>query len=289
MTIDAFTVRDGLTQAAQALAATSETASLDAQTLLGCVTSRPRAWLLAHPEARLDEALQVKLAAALDQLHSGTPLPYVLGEWEFFGLPFCVTPDTLIPRPETELLVETALGWLRGHPERRRAADVGTGSGCIAVSLAVHIPELTVTATDLSAAALAVARENTVRHGVAERIAFAQGDLLAPADGPFDLICANLPYIPTEALHRLPVFGREPTLALDGGPDGLAVIRRLIGQSREKLREGAGGKLLLEIEEGQGQSAAGLAEEAFAGAKVAILKDLAGKDRVLDLTPGPFL
>jgi release factor glutamine methyltransferase len=282
MRIEPLTIRDGLTQASRALADTSETASLDAQVLLAQIRGCSRAWLLAHPEAELDEESRRKLDDALSQLRSGLQLPYVLGEWEFYGLSFCVTPDVLIPRPETELLVETAINWLCAAPGRRCAADVGTGSGCIAVSLAAHVPDLQVAATDVSPAALAVACENAARHGVSDRIAFTEGDLLTPVPVPLDLICANLPYIPTETLHDLTVYGKEPDLALDGGPDGLALIRRLITQAKDKLLPG--GRMLLEIEERQGNAVYTLACEAFPGAKVEVLQDLAGKDRVVTIT-----
>jgi release factor glutamine methyltransferase len=282
MRIEPVTVRESLTQASRALAAVSETASLDAQVLLAHVTGCTRAGLLARPEADLDEESQRKLDSALHLLQSGLPLPYVLGEWEFYGLSFRVTPDVLIPRPETELLVETAIDWLCAAPDRRRSADVGTGSGCIAVSLAAHVPDLQVAASDVSPAALAVARENAARHTVNDRIVFTEGDLLTPVPGALDLICANLPYIPTETLHSLSVYGKEPDLALDGGPDGLALIRRLITQAREKLLPG--GLMLMEIEERQGKVVHDLAREAFPDARVGVIKDLAGRDRVVKVT-----
>ncbi len=277
--IEFLTVRDGLKEAARTLAETSETAALDAQVLLAHVTGCTRAWLLAHPDAGLDDEIRLKLDDAIERLQAGIPLPYVLGEWEFYGLSLRITPDTLIPRPETELLVEAAIKWLCAAPGRRRAADVGTGSGCISVSLAAHVADLQVTATDVSPAALVVARENAARHGVGERVTFIEGDLLAPVAHPLDLVCANLPYIPTQTLHQLAVYGKEPNLALDGGPDGLVVIRRLIGQAREKLLPG--GLLLLEIEERQGEAVREMASETFTGASVQVMKDLAGRDRVV--------
>ncbi len=138
----------------------SETPALDAQVLLAHLSGKNRAWLLAHPEATLSQGQQAALTVAVARLQSGEPLPYILGHWEFYGLDFTINADTLIPRPETELLVEQALAWLRARPGLRTAADIGTGSGCIAVSLAAHIPDLQITATDISTAALKIAQGN---------------------------------------------------------------------------------------------------------------------------------
>ncbi|MBU0510801.1 MAG: peptide chain release factor N(5)-glutamine methyltransferase [Chloroflexi bacterium] len=259
----------------------SATPSLDAQVLLAHITGKPRAWVLAHPEAALDAGQRQALAAALTRLESGEPLPYVLGHWEFYGLDFSIDPAVLIPRPETEVLVETALEWLKAHPRNRHIADVGTGSGCIAVTLAVHVPNLHVTATDISPAALQIARANAHKHHVAERIEFIHADLLDLRLPPsaFSLIAANLPYIPTETLHDLEIFGREPTLALDGGPDGLNLISRLMHSGPRYLDPG--GLLLVEIEASQGSAALTLARKAFLAAKISLHPDLAGLDRLI--------
>jgi release factor glutamine methyltransferase len=207
-------------------------------------------------------------------------LPYLLGHWEFYGLDFMVSPSALIPRPETELLVEQALAWLRQRPQRRLVADVGTGCGCIAVTLATHLPGLRVIASDLSFAALKLARANSRKLVVEQRISFIQCDLLAPFN-KFDLIAANLPYIPSSELELLPVARREPRLALDGGPDGLETIRRLLQQALTRLA--AGGLLLLEIEASQGSAALALAQAAFPYAQIQLLSDLAGQDRLIRL------
>jgi release factor glutamine methyltransferase len=259
----------------------SDSAALDAQVLLAHVLGQRRAWLLAHPEAALTAGQEARLAAALECLEAGVPLPYVLGRWEFYGLDFKLTRDTLIPRPETETLVELALGWCQAHPGRRRIADIGTGSGCIAVTLAVHIPDLRLLATDASLAALQVARQNACMHGVSGQIAFVCCDLLAGVGGRFDLLCANLPYIPSSEMAGLAVARREPPLALDGGQDGLAPIRQLLDSAPKALAPG--GALLLEIGAGQGDAARPLAQAAFPGADVHIYRDLAGKDRVLQV------
>lgn len=253
--------------------------SLDAQTLLAHISGKNRAWILAHPEAELTPVQAQALGDALTRLENGEPLPYILGHWEFYGLDFQITPATLIPRPETELLVEEAL---RGIANRKSptAADIGTGSGCIAVTLAVHRPELRITAADRSIEALKIARNNARRHTVSDRVHFVQADLLTfgqPA--AFDLICANLPYIPTATLHQLDVYGREPTLALDGGPDGLDLIRRLLPQAARSLAPE--GLLLLEIEHTQGEAALTLARRHYPHAEITLLSDLAGHDRLL--------
>ena len=184
-------------------AAGSGDTRLAIQLLLAHALGRPRTWIIAHPEAQITALQAARSDALLAQFADGVPLPCLLGRWEFYGRSFIVTPDTLIPRPETELLVDEAAAWLRRHPDRRRAVDVGTGSGCIAVSLAKSIPDLRVLAADRSFAALRVARQNAQEHGCAGQIDFLNGDLLRSAAGPFDLVCANLPYIPTADLAAL--------------------------------------------------------------------------------------
>lgn len=272
------TLARALNRVSGRLAPLSDTAQLDTQVLLASILDRTRAWVLAHPELELNDQQQLKIERAVGRLERGEPLPYVLGHWEFYGLDFEITPETLIPRPETELLVETALEWLKEHPEAGLTIDVGTGSGCIAVSLAHQLPHLRFIAGDLSLPALKVARRNAERH-VAGRVEFVQCDLLPPLTKPPNLICANPPYIPTDTLRGLKVFGREPAQALDGGVDGLALIRRLIAQAKEQLA--STGALLLEIDASQGESARALATHAFPEGDCEIRSDLAGRDRLL--------
>jgi len=260
---------------------TSETPALDAQVLLAHVLDRPRSWVSAHPEAPLAEAQARTLGALLVRLEGGEPLPYLLGSWEFFGLDFEVTPDVLIPRPETELLVETALGWLRQHPDRRHAADIGTGSGCIAVALALQIADLSILATDVSPSAVGVARRNAARQHVQARVDCLCSDLIPADKGRFHLIVANLPYIPSRTLRALAIYGREPSLALDGGADGLDLIRRLLAEVPDRLE--AGGMLLLEIEASQGPAVLSLAYDAFGDGEIHLHQDLAGRDRLLEV------
>lgn len=270
--------------------------TLEMQVLLAHVTGRSRSWLLAHPEASLTPEQEKALETAARQLQTGVPLPYILGHWEFFGLDFEVSPNVLIPRPETELLIETALAWARTHPplgSAYRFIDIGTGSGIIPVTLAVHVPSAEITATDISPAALAIARQNAEKHGVEERIRFLEADLL-PDDRPLtmgdepmvsglsstvDILTANLPYIPSDTLQELDVFGKEPTLALDGGPDGLDLIRRLLAEIT--ARQVTVGLILLEIENRQGAAVKALARQHFPAADIQIKKDLAGHDRLV--------
>lgn len=258
---------------------------LDAAILLAHVLSLPRAALLAHPETPLSAPLSARFAALVTRRAAGEPVAYLTGRRAFYDRDFLVTPDVLIPRPETEHLIEAALSWAQQRAKRGaglRVADIGTGSGAIAVTLAVYLPDARLHAIDRSPAALEVARQNAGRAGVAGRITFHQGDLLRPlldAGERVDLIAANLPYIPSADLDALDVARHEPRLALDGGPDGLDAIRRLLAQMPDALA--APGLALLEIGAGQGAAVRALAERALPGAAIAVLADYAGHDRLL--------
>lgn len=265
----------------------SDTPELDASVLLANIVNKPRSWVMAHPELTLLSEQQNQLNASLKRLENHEPFPYVLGHWEFFGLDFEITPDVLIPRPETELLVENAIVWLQASSDRRTIADVGTGSGAIAISIAANIPDAHILATDISHSALKIAHQNAYRYDLTNRIDFVQCDLLPPHFDPlatedhFDLICANLPYIPSDTLHGLSVYGREPTLALDGGTDGLEIIRRLLEIAPEWLVPN--GLILLEIEATRGIQAVNLAYDLFSEAEIHLHRDLAGQDRLLEI------
>ena len=265
----------------------SDTPALDASVLLAQIVQKPRTWVMAHPELKLTTEQRKQLDDLLLRLEGGESFPYVLGHWEFFGMDFEITPDVLIPRPETELLVERAIAWLQESPVRRTVADIGTGSGVIAVAMAVNVPDANIIATDISENALDVAKKNATKFEVDDRIEFIQCDLLPPKPAFFtteqhlDLICANLPYIPTDTLRDLPVYGREPTLALDGGNDGLEVIRRLLNLGPEWLAPN--GMMLLEIEATRGIQALNLACDLFSEATIHLHQDLAGQDRLLEI------
>ncbi|MEX2161518.1 MAG: peptide chain release factor N(5)-glutamine methyltransferase [Anaerolineales bacterium] len=261
------------------LAATSETASLDAQVLLAHALGVDRGWLLAHPEAALDAEQLAAFEAGLARLEKGEPLPYILGEWEFFGLKLKVTPAVLIPRPETELLVETALAWLAAHPTKRQAADVGTGSGCIPIALTANCADLQITAGDISPAALAVARGNVGLYTLQDRVHLIESDLLAKMQGPFDLITANLPYIPEGRLAELTITKWEPRVALGGGKDGLRFIEPFLAQAAAKLA--SGGLLLAEIDASLEAEVLLFASKRWPQARIEVRTDLAELPRLL--------
>jgi release factor glutamine methyltransferase len=247
--------------------------------LLAHVLQKPKTWVLAHPETHLNPDQKAHLERLVRRLQAGEPLPYLTGKQAFFGLDFAVSPAVLIPRPETELLVEQALSWLDVHPEVKTVLDVGTGSGCIAITLAMRKPWLTITATDLSAEALEIARQNAETLQVKDQITFEQANLLAPGDQSFDLVCANLPYIPSTKLEQVNTLGFEPTMALDGGTDGLSLIRRLLEQLPSRLNRP--GLVLLETEATLGAQTLALAKIAFPQADLRLLQDLAGLDRLV--------
>lgn len=275
------TIGSALQDAFQRLKPTSDTPLLDSQVLLGDIIKQPRAWIVAHPEQPLAPEEIRQFRSAVDRLAAGVPLAYVLRKQEFFGLEFIVTPEVLIPRPETELLVEAGLEWLQSRPSRRWAVDVGTGSGCIAISLASRVPDLIVIASDLSANALQVARQNILHHRLQQRVLPLQANLLPPVQVQFDLVCANLPYIPHHSLFDLPVSRFEPELALNGGQDGVVVIEQLLKTARASLRSGA--CILLEIEAGQGNLVSTAARVYFPEAQVTLQQDIAGKDRLVTI------
>ncbi|NPA26464.1 MAG: peptide chain release factor N(5)-glutamine methyltransferase [Chloroflexi bacterium] len=263
---------------AEAAARFSDTPRMDAERLLAAWLQRPRAWVLAHPEAPFPPRLVPRWRAARARLRLGEPLAYLLREWPCYDRTFTLSPAVLIPRPETEALIVRALELLRYRPQPR-VVDVGTGSGCIAVVLAAHYPEARVTGVDRSRAALTIARANAQRHRT--RVQWVQTDLLAGVPGPWDLIVANLPYIPTAELAELRVARQEPWLALDGGVDGLIPLRRLLAQARRALAPG--GHLLAEVGAAQAQQARSLAKAFFPQATISLHPDGAGRPRVLEI------
>lgn len=276
-------VREALLEARRLLqAAGSDEDQLEAELLLMHALGTDRVHLYQRLDDEAPEAELREFRALLKRRLAHEPLPYITGHKEFFGLDFEVSPAVLIPRPETETLVELVVRFVteRFPGGRAAIADVGTGSGAVAVALAVELPGATVVATDISAEALAVAARNAVRNGVGDRIVFAEADLL-PHGSRFDVIAANLPYIPTPEWERLPAEIREhePRAALDGGPDGLDAIRRLLQAAPDHLQDG--GALFAEIGADQGAAVRVLAEAAFPGRTVAVEPDLAGRDRVL--------
>lgn len=214
---------------------------LGAELLLSFVMGRDRAYLLSHGEDAVSESVLGRFLDLFGRMIQGEPVAYILGNKEFFGLDFTVDHRVLIPRPETEHLVEKILDYARssskGGDERQlRILDVGTGSGCIAISVAKHLPSAEVVGIDISADALAVALGNALAHGVDDRVTFHQSDLLASVDGLFDIIVANLPYIGEKRFSFVSKSAAdyEPHVALFGGDDGLALYRRFFEQLSRK-------------------------------------------------------
>ena len=274
-----------LSDVAARLASISESSTQDSSVLLAHILNKSRTWVKAHPELTLTTEQQNQLEDSLARLERGESFPYVLGHWEFFGLDLKISPDVLIPRPETELLVEQAITWLKKHSARRSIMDIGTGSGAIAISIATNIPDSKIIATDISQKALQIAVQNATSHGADGKITFMECDLLPrPASNyqaSADLLCANLPYIPTNTLHSLSVYKREPTLALDGGKDGFDLIRRLIDMATAYLAPNA--MMLFEIDSTLGKHALQLANQSFPNAKIQLHQDLTGRDRLLQI------
>jgi release factor glutamine methyltransferase len=256
-----------------------ERARADAETLLLHLAGKSKAWRLAHAQDDLREDVASRYTRLLRRRAQGEPIQYITGAAEFYGLPFRVTPDVLIPRPETEHVAEQAIE-LASAFAAPRIVDVGTGSGAIAVALAAKLPQAAIAATDVSAPALAIARGNAKRNGVADRIRFFQGDLLAPvANQQFGLIVSNPPYVPANDRDSLPVEVRdyEPAQALYAGTDGLSVFRRLIPAALAALAPG--GFVVLEI--GYAQQAAIRALLAGSGfSQIGFTADLQGIPRV---------
>ena len=276
------TIGAALESARRSLQQKSTSATLDAQVLLAAALGRSRAWLLAHPEIELSEPQAHSYLESLEQLLAGTALPHVLGEWEFYGRRFRLSPAVLIPRPETELVVEKALELAGVVGTSLSVFDVGTGCGCLAITLAMDLPAARVVASDVSRESLRIARLNAQEHGVTSRIRMVQADLLDGLLGRFDIVCANLPYVRTADLEGL--LGREPRLALDGGADGLLIIRRLIKDLPRCLRPGGGA--VLEIDPRQAEQVLQLAQASLPGSTVEVFQDLAGWDRVVVVRAG---
>ncbi|MBL8045860.1 MAG: peptide chain release factor N(5)-glutamine methyltransferase [Anaerolineales bacterium] len=272
---------------ATAKLAHTDSPRLTAEVLLARVLNVSRAHLLAYPERLLSETEQQQFTADVHRAAEGVPLAYIVGHKEFHGLEFLVNKHVLVPRPETELLVDLALEYLstkehEGTRSELRVLDVGTGSGCIAVTVAVKCPRASVTALDISEEALAVAQANAARHGVVERLSFFKSDLLSALNylpAQFHLLTAKLPYIATDVARALPVSRHEPLLALDGGPDGLLWVRRLLTDAPRHWH--AGGLILLEIGHTQGPAAHALAQAVFPAAHVQLFQDWAGLDRII--------
>ena len=275
----------------------SDTPRLDAEILLGDVVGVGRTVILAHPEAPVGADAAARYRAGIGRRASGEPVAYIRGMKEFYGLAFAVDRRALIPRPETERLVELAAAEVRrrlptspspGEPAMR-IVDVGTGSGAIVVALAVSLRRLSALAAvelvglDINDDALELARENAVGHAVADAVVFERSDLLGGETGTrpsaFDVVLANLPYVRRDALAGLPIASSfEPVLAIDGGADGLALIERLLGQLPDALAPG--GVTLIEIGADHGELIVERCARVLPGWRCEVEVDLAGLPRV---------
>lgn len=272
------TIRNALQSAYQQLT-NSSTPRLDAQVLLCHLLDVEKSYLIAYDDRELTAAQETDFQTLLARRESGEPIAYILGRAAFYDLEFVVSPAVLIPRPETEHLIEAALDWGKKR-HSLVAADIGTGSGAIAVTVAKHLPNCTMHAVDVSPAALEIARANADANDA--NITFHQGNLAQPlldAGLKVDLLLANLPYIRSDEMPSLEVSKHEPNLALDGGEDGLDLVRQLLRQVPELCNPGA--LILLEIGMEQGQATADFAQETLNLRSVNVIKDYAGLDRIV--------
>ena len=261
-----------------------DTARLDAEVLLMEALGWSREDLYRNPEAELQEFQAARFRGLAARRRRGEPAAYITGSREFWSLDFQVTPDVLIPRPETEHLVQTVLDLLAEGPGPRRVLDLGTGSGAVAVALAAERADLEVWATDVSAAALRVARANAQRHGVAGRVHLGEGDLFAPVrgrEGFFDVLASNPPYVPRGRMPRLQreVRDWEPAAALDGGADGMDCYRRIAREGARYLRPG--GWAAVEVGSELASGVRGLFRDSAGFGELRTVRDYAGRERVV--------
>jgi len=260
---------------------------LEAEILLSFILDNNRQFILSNPNYELSDNQTKKLERLLNRRLKGEPIAYIIGHKEFYGLDFSVNKDVLIPRPETELLVDLALGkieWLLPNFKETNIIDVGTGSGCIPISIAKNITNkdnISISASDISKKALNIARKNAKKHKAL--IKFNRSNLLDNINDNFHLIIANLPYIHSNQANSIAKLLHHPKLSLDGGKDGLDLIKKLINQSKEKLTEK--GTILLEIAPEQKEEVYFYARKIFHLPKLSIHKDLAGLDRVAEIRP----
>jgi len=274
-----MTVEEVLKRARGTLIANNiEDARLECELLLRHILAVGQVQLYLDFDCELNPEQEEDFWRLIGRRLSGEPTAYIIGHREFYGLDFYVEPSVLIPRPESELLVEHALQLTQTHTVSS-IADIGTGCGAIAVSLALNLPQAKIYATDISASALKVALLNCQKHAVVSRICLLQGDLLEPLPEPVDLIIANLPYVRERELGSA---GFEPLLALNGGRDGLEKIFQLCRQVGGKLRPD--GSLLLEIGQGQAKTVTAFLHRLSPSARIEVLPDLSDIDRVISLT-----
>ena len=253
---------------------------LEAEILLRHVLKIDRATMFSNLENILDSKQENDIAELVQRRLANEPLSYITGTREFYSLDFQITSDVLIPRQETETLVDEVIKIAKENP--LKIVDVGTGSGAIAIALAVNLPLAKIIATDISVDALHVAESNTKMNDVFSRINLKQGNLLDVLDEKVDVIVSNPPYIPSNQIEHLqPEVKKEPHIALDGGSDGLEYIRKLIGNCSEKLNNN--GHIFIEIDPSQSEEVLKIADTHFPDARTAIIKDLSQNNRVLSI------
>ena len=268
-----------------------EDSYFEARVLMGHVLELSPEEILTQPEYNLNAQQIETLDTIIQKRIKKEPAAYIVGHKEFYGIDFMVDRRVLIPRPETELLVDEALKYLKeqysnaANSKRKVVADIGTGCGAIAISLALHISDIKIFATDISQGALEVARRNAQSHNVQDRISFLHGNLLDPITGHVDLIIANLPYIEHAELDNLSAERNrfEPHIALDGGKDGLSYIEQLIGHSKKKLHDNS--CIMLEIGYNQSQYVAEFAQRLFNNVHYEFVSDPNDIKRVIKIFP----
>ena len=276
-----MTVRQALSRAVEILTSAGiETPYLEAELLLRHTLKQDRVDFYLQLDSELSPEQDDEFQGYVQRRLNNEPTAYITGHREFYGLDFIVNRDVLIPRPESELLVDKTLEIARSR-NLASIADIGTGCGAIAISLAVNLPKTEIYATDISPAALKMAHYNCRRHKVADRVNLLEGDLLGPLQVPVDIIIANLPYVREPELAGVNTNGFEPVIALDGGVNGLEKVRRLCIQAGDKLR--LGGYLLMEIGQGQGEEVSALLSGLYPSGKVELTPDLSGIKRVVKM------
>ena len=256
----------------------SDTADIEINAILSHVLKKDLAWILGHSEIILEDKIETILSQKLNSLIDGFPLAYVLEEKEFFGLMFQVNPNVLIPRPETEIMVELAINWIQKNPSIKRIVDVGTGSGEIIISILNQFSEMKGIGVDISRKALEIAKKNKINHRM-NNLELVQMDCLSGFSEKFDLVCANLPYIPDGELDTLKVSKYEPKIALSGGVDGLEIINCLIEQLTFRIN--SPGLVLLEIQNNQALKVLKKVKGVLPTAKISVIKDYSNFDRVI--------
>jgi len=276
------TLKQALSRAREILSASNiEDAPLECELLLRHTLNISRPQLYLNLNRELSPKQEGTFWKLMGRRLNGEPTAYITRHREFYGLDFYVDTRVLIPRPESETLIEKALNQAQNHPVSA-IADIGTGCGAIAISLALNLPQVKIYATDVSASALEVALINCQRYGVTDRIYLLQGDMLDPVPEPVDLIVANLPYVRESELPQTCSANFEPMLALNGGSDGLEKISQLCHQVSDKIN--THGCLLLEIGQGQGRAVTTFLHNLFPSAKIEVTPDLSGMDRVVSVT-----